>query len=395
MRKIIYLLGLIMAPFNLYAFVCQATGNPSDYYYVELSKSYKRPENSVTFYGSLDDYPFRDEYLAEGFDECAERIVCMSGYYATGNPAIGTMVCNKCPTNVNCPEGTIGSDILPNCNAGQYLNDAGECEACNIGYYCPGDNMQYNCTEGTPLTTGLAEQKRYALPYYSDERGLSACKTCPTISDSGVLKPEYYYVYSAPEKTPESYIHDSIQQCYAQWNITQTNGSLTVACKYGTQASYTEPGKYSKCIVTATFSTCNKGYWVDTDRDFIESKNVQKSQNIAFNGYWYVINNEFCTPVRTGYWSDGTSLVRNKCPDGTSNHIDTATSADTCKSLCTAGATQLHAGTYSFNIWPNGQCSSPALNIGLSGGTCCINLERNAGAGLNINYNGTTYHTVN
>ena len=75
---------------------------------------------------------------------------CQSGYECISNrcyiicPANSTRsgtscVCNSGYTMVS------GSCVLNNCSAGQYRSGT-SCVTCEVGYYCPGDNLRYTCS---------------------------------------------------------------------------------------------------------------------------------------------------------------------------------------------------------------------------------------------------------
>lgn len=339
----------------------------------------------------------------------APDLCCGTGRY--NDP--GTFQCFDCPDGSTttgscatscdvCLDGYTKKDGVckpaTTCSAGQYLNDGGTCTSCEIGYYCPGDDKRYNCTEGTPITPGLREGTRYSLPYYSDETGLSACKTCPEITASDVKTPLYYSYWAATEGTPESYIHTTVNQCWAQWEYKSPHGSFQFSCQYGQELSYTATRNGNKCTVKAYLSNCDAGYWINPDNDYIYTKSFSKGQNVAFISYWSMMNNDFCTPVGVGYWSDGTSLVRNQCTSGSSTRQQVATSEDDCIGLCNAGVTQLKTGNgLSFNMYRD-KLTTPAINIKLAGSntTCYVPLATGTGNNtINLNVDGTLYHVTN
>ena len=139
---------------------------------------------------------------------------------------------------------------------------------------------------------------------------------------------------------------------------------------------------------------CDAGYFVDPYNPAITLFN-EATKKWWCKSYADMTGTEFCVPVGVGRYSVADSINSTDCPAGTSTHTDTAESAAECMSLCGAGATEFHVREYVFNIWPNTECDSPAIRLGLPGGTCCVRLERGDGPGLNVDIDGHVYHTVN
>ena len=273
------------------------------------------------------------------------------------------------------------------CPAGEYLNDAGECVACEIGYYCPGDNGMYNCTD----LDASGKDGYCGAPYYSDERGLSACKECPQITDPNIIAPSAYWYWIATCYTPESFIHTDKDHCRAGWDINLSHGYAGFSCAYGSDG-YSGTDK-NKCFHTD--SSCDAGYYVNPNRSGMNSY-FEIDDTFYMDSYSSSIQQDLCEPVGYGYYSANKKISRTACSAGTFTRTDTSTSADACLPLCDAGISRFHAGDYSFLLWNNSVCASPALRVGTDTGTCCVNLESGAASGaLNINTGTATYHTVN
>ena len=295
---------------------------------------------------------------------------------------------------------------------GYYLDADGNCTICELGYYCPGDNTRKTCA-------AISQS-----PYYADEEGMSACKTCPTIANeykSGFLR---YWYWIATDGTPESYIHPTIYNCNISWTHTEPHGTFLVGCKYST-TGYEIPDMtiLNKCFAN-TDNKCDGGYYIDLSNPVITTSDTEKT--ICTHSYHDIMFTEFCVPVGPGYYSPANAVTRTACPKGTYSDTDTAAACkkcpdgyttpstgatsinackcaagygwhgDDCLPLCDAGATSFHAGGLTFNLYPNETCDSPAIRIGLAGGTCCVFLEQGAATGaVNIEYDGEIYHTTN
>ena len=267
------------------------------------------------------------------------------------------------------------------CDAGQYLpDDDGECELCQVGYYCPGDDTQKIC--------GGSE-----TALYSDEVGAKKCKSCPVVSDE-YPKPSRYWYWIAEVNTPPSYVHSTMNKCRAEWRRTMQHGTITFSCAH-TATGYTAPdySSPSKCLAQSSLR-CDAGYWIDTSNPVITRFNG--STQFWAPSYDDMMNTEFCVPVGPGYYSAANTPGRTACPKNTYSRTATAASAADCEPLCAAGATKFHVGSLSFNMYPAETCESPAIRIGLSGGECCVHLAPGvADKAVNIKYEGQVYHTIN
>lgn len=282
---------------------------------------------------------------------------------------------------------TVAPTHAATCPAGKYLGANGAtCILCEIGYYCPGDDAKYDCTQGYPYPSS----GRHNAPYYSDEPGLSACKQCPLITDPSIPTPTLYWYWIADSDSPEAYIHNSIAFCRVTWeNVVMETGTFSFGCQYG-PINYYEGETRAKCQTASTLPKCKPGYYIDPQNPIID---IYTENRIWFPKYQYVSN--LCTPVGIGRWSDGTDTKANTCPNGTSTHGETATSAGDCKPLCDAGITKLHAGNLSFNLWPTAD-TAHSIVIEYNGKKCRVNLQPGKESNsINVSLPDGVYHAVN
>ena len=305
----------------------------------------------------------------------------------------GAAACTPCPFGTENSGDTIddhaGIDSCQpiECAAGQYLADDGRtCTTCDIGYFCPGDNERHSCCDKYPSYSSTLPSR---CPYYTDEPGATDCTLCPPIPD-GYTDWSATLNYSIES---DSFVHPNRQSCRVIWfGIKTEHGKFySFSCAYGSDGYVGKGSK--KCLVTP--ETCDAGYFIDPSNPGMSSAFNATTNRFNVNSYDEFMGTQWCQPVGNGYYSVDGSLLREQCPAGTSTHTNTAGDASECERLCTAGATEFHVGDYVFNIWPNSECESPAIRLGLSGGTCCVRLERNDGPGLNVDIDGTVYHTVN
>ena len=307
----------------------------------------------------------------------------------------GADACTPCPARTGNSGDTIddhagiGSCRPIECAAGEYLADDGRtCTTCEVGYYCPGDNERHYCSDKYPASTPSQ------TPYYSDEAGATDCKPCPEVEDEYKNGFFSYWYWIADGGTEKSLLHTKRSSCRATWNHSTPRGSFRFSCAYNS-TGYTSGTVTKKCMTGNSSKPleCNAGYYIDYSNPVMEEFN--SSGSWWTRSYQDMVETEWCYPVGVGYYSVAGAWQRTACPAGTSTHTDTAASKSECESLCAAGATEFHVGDYVFNIWPNSECESPAIRLGLPGGTCCVRMERNDGPGLNVDIDGTVYHTVN
>ncbi len=150
---------------------------------------------------------------------------------------------------------------------------------------------------------------------------------------------------------------------------------------------------------------CSNGHYVNgtcVDWDAGECPNNYNDMGLADTTF----SNTTAGSCATGYT---TYEIESACSDNTSASIcaivscsdnETLTSVGACGTPCTAGATALKIRKtdntiLSFPLWSS-KLVTPSLNIQVSNGNVCyVNLTAGTGTdALNINYNGTIYHTT-
>ncbi len=135
-------------------------------------------------------------------------------------------------------------------------------------------------------------------------------------------------------------------------------------------------------IVIATDDVCPDGY--------ISAGTVTSCSSASPGGDCMVFS--LCPPLPdNAYWSDE-STCTYACNDGYS-----LTFQNQCAQLCTAGFTKIHTSLAVVVPLYSAKITDPAIHVKSAGGTTCYgNLETgSADDAINVNYNGTTYHSVN
>lgn len=151
-------------------------------------------------------------------------------------------------------------------------------------------------------------------------------------------------------------------------------GSELTLCSNG----YLTDGS-SSCTTYAS-GYCPTGYYdLDTDAGFItlQSSGACGSDYGSYNG------TETC----------GYNPMLTTCLDLCENGQMT-TELGTCASMCSLGATTLRTSNgLVLPLWSTVQ-DTPSINVGLTGGTCYVNLMTGSGSGINVQYDGNNYHAV-
>ena len=219
------------------------------------------------------------------------------------------------------------------CNPGQYPDANGECQFCTAGFYCP-DGTQRKLCPPSPYSNSPA------LTWcYNNDLGQSGNDGCTKTTQCLVVNYPY----------------------------TSAHGSGISHCFYD---ELNQEYNANKCD-SQQIQRCDAGYYYDGTITYLD-----------------------CIAVGAGYYSPADSMTRTKCPDGTSTHTTTASSAEECEPLCSAGATEFHADNLTFKLWK--ECASPALRIGIGDNVCCVNLAPGTTTNaVHVQYNDKTYHTVN
>lgn len=265
------------------------------------------------------------------------------------------------------------------CDAGYYINtETGECAQCGDGrYYCPGDNIRYNCPE---LSTNLLQTwpEDYHNPtiyrYYADTSNplRTSANSCRMYYE---LSNKYGLLYDLRSYNP---ITDLYETATGIWGWMQPYAGHYL---YGPRACWAA-AYYNNAAICPAGAYCPGKEIHYTCTNYTMPKTY---------GLYVCGDNSY---------SDAGASTCTPCPIGTGNSGDDITDhagIESCAPLplCTAGAKLLHVGNTAFNIWPNDKCTSPAVRVQLEHGICCVNLEPGAGAGLNIRLNGNIYHTIN
>lgn len=272
------------------------------------------------------------------------------------------------------PVGAHADDV---CGADMYINDAGACVSCAgaTGYYCPGDTKLHEC----PALAGRAELNAQIQSMFPN----------------ATIESVQFY-----PRSPAT----SVDDCYVVYMLNEERGQIRVIQRYSsTTDKYNVLNNWWWSLPNAKYYLVGiKGCWssvVYNDARLCQAGGYCPGEPriiACVDGYGPDIFGMYTCPDNT--YSDAGASACTPCPDGYGNHGDTVDAHDglsSCKRLCDAGAMKLHAGSHTFNIWPDGQCGTPAINIGLSGGKCCVNLENGTGGGINIKFGTATYHAVN
>lgn len=268
------------------------------------------------------------------------------------------------------------------CNtAGEYLADDGyTCTSCESGYYCPGDDLKYECPDiENHIRTTFPEQ--YYDAYITTARiatdwtsGWSSTYNCMAV----------YWMENSRGTLYEYATYNTVSKEYSNstnnwgWASTKPGYYLYNKIRCGKYAYYTQS---AECPAGA--------YCPGKDRVECDSKNSAQvfttyfGRNICPDNTYSDAGASECTPCPAGYVNSGDDLE---------SHAGVAS----CVPLCTAGATKLRTDSTIFNMYINDVCASPALRVGLSGGTCCVKLSKgHAANAVNIEYDGEIYHTTN
>ena len=249
------------------------------------------------------------------------------------------------------------SAVAATCDEGYWL-DGATCTMCGFsepGFYCPGDDTQHPCPEN---------------------------KYIPAFDNLDIDGTIIYYSIST-WATGSTSPATSAMFCRSSFRISTDTG------KYYIDGAW-DGEKYWRGLSNKLWYAAEPGYYLSQYRS--------TSSNNWYRGTKPCTN----APAHAHYTGPGTpddpvtsggKTDYNNCPW----ECDTGygRSGDECVPLCTAGATEFHVREYVFNIYPNDLCDSPAIRLGLPGGTCCVRLELGDGPGLNVDIDGDVYHTVN
>ena len=277
------------------------------------------------------------------------------------------------------------------CDAGSYLVGA-ECTKCNNPYYCPGDDQQYICLSPSDANCAYCDSVYNCVcepdsTLYWTAPGATECDKCPEYTGDMTYFRRRFNSAETTLGVPQAV-------CRTEWYGVSEHGEFRFSCYYSPGGDYVKSGPKdgNKCMIS--LFRCDAGY-AAADKGWMRYTQLQNELRIWVHTYDQAVF-DHCQPAGIGYYAGADDRLPVACPAGTSTHTDTATSADDCEPLCGAGATEFHAGDLVFNMWPQGTCTTPALQIGIGEDVCCVNLAPGAATGaVNIQYEGKTYHTVN
>ena len=230
------------------------------------------------------------------------------------------------------------------CDAGYYLNAAGECVDCNTGLaecagvYCPGDDTQHECPIVTP------EQKEI----YENRFG-----------DGAVITTQL------PKKAWNCHLQKTeVYNCNVSLYVTDRYGNLYL----NESGYYRSTGLYG---VNKLYYQAGTGYYLSPYRG--------TTYKVWYNGVKPCTNapaNAHYTGPGTPDSVDGTIKDANDCPwecDAGFGH----TSDDRCLPLCRIGETAMNG----INIYAE-KHTKYAMAVPRGGATCWISATRDNGGKL-------------
>ena len=263
------------------------------------------------------------------------------------------------------------------------MDDAGNCQECPGGYYCPGDDTRVDC----PPVSGNIDDDFISsrLEYFFDS----------TFRDD-----KSYYLYTSGITKGKN-----IQSCRVIAYLENSRGSLFDRIGYNDDTKrydrvidrgwyQVSPGYYlaspGQCGSYAYYNDvgeCPPGYYCPGK----EKVSCNASNKATVHTETFGLNP--CPARSTNEIAGAASVTQCVCTDA-SESMRPIGDDGACTKTCAAGVTEFHAGDLMFRLW--GECASPALRVGIGGDVCCVNLESGTATGaVHVQYGGNTYHTVN
>ena len=327
----------------------------------------------------------------------------------------GATAPTQCPAGYrDGPAATSQSGCYMNVPAGKYVKTANDSSAstCSAGYWNPAHTVYYGKTSNCNRCTGAT---------YSDTAGASSCKQCPTATEYAGIVQQYSY-------WSEDGIQDNLSECriyfvdtsdekgtFKYYSCSYCDGDYGVSDKCGDACNAYEP----------LASICNASYY---------NPNLEGEQ---WGKTFEELKSNLCVSVGVGNWSGSGATAPTQCPSGyrdgpaatsqsgcaknctnqsiaggtnvpvssTVNYPNSCeyttvcndgynqSSDGVCSQLCVLGFTTLRTGSGLVIPLYSEKLSSPAIHIGYNGGMCYGILESGSGEGINLEYNGQTYHT--
>ena len=234
------------------------------------------------------------------------------------------------------------------CDPG-YYDVNGTCTVCTSGYYCPGDDIQYQCPSGQDFCDAATAAELDFVRISCEVRSWSSN------GGPGAL----------------------IEHCRARPKITTNCGQYYYSVLYDT-ANQSYP-----------FNSNLVKYW-----DNVQTTVGHYLTNRYADIIYYNCNSCTNAPANAHYTDAGIPDVGDcpwACDDGFGKTDD-----DQCLELYTAGISQLHVDDVTFNIYANKR-TSPSLHVKYNDIICYVPIVQGVGThSLHIaTPDGTVYHTIN
>ena len=194
----------------------------------------------------------------------------------------------------------------------------------------------------------------------------------------------------------------SISSCYKSCSRACTKPACPAGanCSYGNEYTYGTEYYGGSCNAAAstcslTVTSCNSGYYKDGNSCVLcpESYPNSASGATSQSGCYATCGTQSITggnrvPVSSTVYYGKNCEYTTVCNDGYNQSSD-----GVCSQLCGLGFTTLRTGSGLVIPLYSEKLSSPAIHIGYNGGMCYGILESGSGDGINLEYNGQTYHT--
>ena len=275
----------------------------------------------------------------------------------TGGPAGATSSsqCTGCSSWGSCSGGSL---TITSCAAG-YYKDGNSCKSCPSGYpNSPDGNTGgiTSCYSNTKSRAWTGGQTACAKP--------SGCASvsCKACSGSACN----YVAYSNSAGTGDGTIKSG---------CSTNNANCQQELDKPTSASA------DHYISGSTCPACPDAY------------PNSAGGNIGQSGCYAICSTQSITggnrvPVSSTVYYGNNCEYTTVCNDGYNQSSD-----GVCSQLCVPGFTTLRTGSGLVIPLYSEKLSSPAIHIGYNGGMCYGILESGSGDGINLEYNGQTYHT--
>jgi len=343
------------------------------------------------------------------------------------------------------------------CSAGKYLNGT-TCSDCESGYWCPGATWTYNGSVQGRQSCSTSTETRYpnsaagsdaitdcysntksrawsgsqtacpksdgcdvtcntcsiaACDYvaYSNSAGTgdgtikSGCSSnsaaCQQTVKSRSAQENHYLSGTTCPSCPSGYPNSiagatAITQCYSNtkqraWSGEQIECDTPSGCESATCESCSR----DKCSYVAYSNSAGTGD--GTIKSGCETNNESCKQSVASvtassGNYVSGTTCPACTNKPDNSYYTGTASS-NACPWECNDGYN-LTSDNQCGQFCDSGITHIHLSTgLKVPLYTSAR-TAPAINVLWNDTICYGSLAAGAGSGLNVKYNGTTYHAI-